>query len=133
MRAKTRNVFFALLGVAGLVLKGHYSGPYQQAVHNYGGNIAASFAVYYVVALLPLAFKFRKLLTAGLALAVVELFEALNGFGVMTNVYDPVDFAANAVGVALALAVDIVTSGISRHPSHRGEQTASGRPGRPAV
>jgi hypothetical protein len=24
MRVKTRNVFFALLGVAGLVLKGHY-------------------------------------------------------------------------------------------------------------
>ena len=46
MRAKTRNVFFALLGVAGLVLEGHYRGPYQQAVHSYGGNIAASFAVY---------------------------------------------------------------------------------------
>jgi len=32
----------------------------------------------------------------------------------MTNVYDPVDFAANAVGIALALAVDLVTSGIGR-------------------
>ena len=126
MRAKTRNVFFALLGVAGLVLKGHYSEPYQQAVHSYGGNIAASFAVYYVVALLPLPPRLTKPLTAGLALAVVELFEALNGFGVMTNVYDCVDFAANAVGIGLALAVDIVTSGISRPPSHYGEQTTSG-------
>ena len=133
MRAKTRNVFFALLGAAGLVLKGHYSGPYQQAVHSYGGNIAASFAVYYVVALLPLPPRFGKLLTAGLALAVVELFEASNGFGVMTNVYDPVDFAANAVGIALALAADIMTSGISRRRSHHGEQTASGMRGRPAV
>jgi hypothetical protein len=113
---KERNVLFALLGVAGLVLKGHYSGPYQQAVHSYGGNIAASFAVYFVVALLPLPLRFRKLLTAGLALLVVELFEALNGFGVMTNVYDQVDFAANAVGVALALAVDIVTSRCIRSP-----------------
>jgi hypothetical protein len=133
MRAKTRNVFFALLGVAGLVLKGHYAGPYQQAVHSYGGNIAASFAVYYVVALLPVAFRFRKLVTAGLALAVVELFEALNGFGVMTNVYDPVDFAANAVGIALALAVDSVMDGIGRRPSHRAARTGSGLGGGPAV
>ena len=133
MRAKTRNVFFALLGVAGLVLMGHYSGPYQQAVHSYGGNITASFAVYYMVALLPLPPRFGKLLTAGLALAVVELFEISNGFGVMTNVYDPVDFTANAVGVALALAVDIVTEGIGRPPSHRGERTGSGMEGRPVA
>ena len=131
MRAKTHNVFFALLGVAGLVLKGHYSGPCQQAVHSYGGNIAASFAVYYVVALLPLPPRFGKLLTASLALAVVELFEASNGFSVMTNVYDPVDFAANAVGIALALAADIITSGISRRQSQHGKQTASGMDGRP--
>ena len=123
MRAKTRKVFFALLGAGMLVLKGHYSGPYQQAVHSYGGNIAASFAVYYVVALLPLPPKFGKLLAAGLALVVVELFEASNGFGVMTNVYDPVDFGANAVGIALALAADIMASGISRRRSHHGEQT----------
>jgi len=133
MRTKARNVFFVLVGVAGLVLKGHYSGPYREAVHSYGGNIAASFAVYYVVTHLPFPSRLRKVLTAGLALAVVELFEALNGFGVMTNVYDYVDFAANAVGIALALAVDIVTSGISRPPSHHGEQTASGMRGRPAV
>jgi hypothetical protein len=119
MRAKTRNVCFALLGVAGLVLTGHYSGPYQQAVHSYGGNITASFAVYYVVALLPLPPRFEKLLTAGLALAVVELFEISNGFGVMTNVYDPVDFAANAVGIALALAVDSATEGIGRPLTRR--------------
>lgn len=44
---------------------------------------------------------------AALALAVVELFEITGGFGVMTNVYDPVDLAANVVGVALALAADV--------------------------
>ena len=109
---KIRSVFFVLLGTAGLVLKGHYSGPCREAVHSYGGNIAASFAVYYIVTILPSPPRFGKLLTAGLALAVVELFEALNGFGVMTNVYDPFDFAANAVGIALALAVDIVIRGI---------------------
>jgi hypothetical protein len=126
MRAEIRSVLFVLLGAAGLVLNGHCSGPYQEAVHSYGGNIAASFAVYYVVTLLPLPLRFRKLLTAGLALLVVELFEALDGFGVMTNTYDQVDFAANAVGVALALAVDIVTSGISRRPSHHADRFRNG-------
>ena len=63
-------------------------------------------------------------MTAGLALTVVELFEASNGFGVMTNQYDQADFAANAVGIALALAVDRVTSGVSRARSHQGERTA---------
>jgi hypothetical protein len=62
---------------------------------------------------------------------VVELFEASNGFGVMTNVYDQVDFAANVVGIALALTVDIVTSGTSRRRSHHNEQAASGMGGRP--
>jgi hypothetical protein len=38
------------------------------------------------------------------------MFEATNGFGVMVNVYDPFDFIANAVGVGLALAVDMIAS-----------------------
>lgn len=125
MRAKTRYLFFDLLGVAGLMLKRHYAGPYQEAVWSYGGNIAASFAMYYVVGLLPLPARFSKPLATGLALLAVELFEATNGFGVMTNVYDPMDFAANAVGVALALAVDIVTSGISRRPRHHADRFGS--------
>ncbi len=103
-----RNVFFVLLGVAGLVLKPHYSGPHQNFVHSYGGNIAASFAAYFVVANLRLHLhsRYGRLLTAAAALLVVELFEVTNGFGVMTNVYDPADLVANAAGVALALAVD---------------------------
>ena len=137
MRATVRNVFFVLVGAAGLVLKGHYSGPLREAVHSYGGNITASFAVYYwsnfMVTLLPLSPRFRKVSTAGLALAVVELFEALNGFGVMMNTYDPFDYAANAGGIALALAVDALTNGVSRPPSDPGEQTASGMQGRPTV
>ena len=49
-------------------------------------------------------------MTAGLALAVVELFEATDGFKVMSNVYDPVDYTANAVGIALALLIDTVAT-----------------------
>ncbi len=108
---KSRTVFFALLGVAGLVLKRHYVGRYRDVVHDYGGNISASFAVYFVLSNLHLhaQSKYRRLWTAAAALLVVDLFEVTDGFGVMTNVYDPVDLVANAVGVALAWAVDAIT------------------------
>lgn len=118
MVMKARNVFFVLLGVAGLVLKGHYSGVHQEAIRSYAGNIAASFSVYYVVAHLPFPSRLRRLSVAGLAFAVVGLFEALDGFGVMTNVYDRADFVANAAGIALALAADCLTSGIGRRLTH---------------
>jgi len=118
--AKIRSVVFALVGVAALVLKPHYSGPYEELVFAYGGNVAASFAVYFIIALLPLAGRFRILLIAGLALLVVELFEATDGFGVMGNVYDPFDFAANVVGVGLALVADIATRPIVNSRSKMG-------------
>lgn len=113
----TRNVLFTLLGVAGLLLKAHYSGPYPELVQSYGGNITASFAVYFILAN-PVSrsprgsssLKFRAPLTAILALAVVELFEATDGFRVMSNTYDPVDYLANAIGIALALLVDAATT-----------------------
>jgi hypothetical protein len=76
------------LGVIALVLKGYYSGSFVETVYSYGGNVSASFAVYFIVGLSTLSWRFRKLLTAGIALRVVELFEVTNGFGVMTNVYD---------------------------------------------
>jgi hypothetical protein len=102
-------VALVLLGVAGLVLKGHYDGPSHDIVRSYAGNIAVSFAVYFVVANLPFPTKLKLPLTVGFALGVVELFEALDGFGVMSNTYDPMDYAANAVGVSLAVAIDLLT------------------------
>jgi hypothetical protein len=39
-------------------------------------------------------------------LLAVTAFELADGFGLMSNVYDPIDLAANAAGVALAWAVD---------------------------
>ena len=131
--SKTRNVFFVLLGVAALVIKRNYSGPFAEIVYSYGGNASASFAVYFVVRILTLGWRYGRLVTASIALLVVELFEATNGFGVMTNVYDPTDFAANAVGIVLALAVDTVASGLSRRRSDQAGQTASGTGGRSAM
>ena len=104
--AIARNVFFVLLGAAALVLKGHYSGPFAETVHSYGGNVSASFAVYFLVGFSTFGRKLGRFAAAGIALLIVELFEATNGFIVMTNVYDGVDFAANLVGVALGLAID---------------------------
>lgn len=44
------------------------------------------------------------------ALFMVESFELTNGFGIMTDVYDPFDYLANALGVALAYFVDVVSA-----------------------
>lgn len=107
-----RNVLFVLLGVTGLVLKGHYSGPFFEMIYRYGGNVSASFAVYFIVGISTLGWRFRKLVIAGIALLVVELFELTNGFGVMSNVYDRADFVANMVGIGLALSIDIAVSKI---------------------
>jgi hypothetical protein len=103
---QVRTVFFVLVCVAILMLKRHYTGPLAEAVHAYVGNISASFAVYFIVNLSAHKWNRGKLVAAGVALLVVELFEATNGYGVMSNVYDQMDFIANAVGVGLALAVE---------------------------
>ena len=119
---KARNVLFVLLGVAALVLKRHYSGPFVEVIFSYSGNVSASFAVYFVVRNLTSGWRYGRLVTAGIALLVVELFEATNGFGVMTNVYDPVDFVANAVGVVLALVLDTLVGLRWRNELDRGSQ-----------
>ena len=116
---KARNVLYVLVGAAALILKKYYAGPGEQLVHNYGGNIAASFAVYFVLLQLPLPAVPKKPVAAGLALVLVELFEAFNGFGVMTNTYDPFDFVANVLGVGLALVVDTTLHFRARAPLAR--------------
>jgi hypothetical protein len=103
---KLRNVGFMFLGIAVLLFKGHYAGPLDEAVHSYAGNVAVSFAVYFLALHVPVYPKFRRLVSAGLAITAVTLFELFDGFGVLSNVYDPMDFVANAGGVFLALAID---------------------------
>ena len=41
-------------------------------------------------------------------------YAAPNGFGFMSNIYDPGDYLANAVGVGLALGVEGITLLASR-------------------
>lgn len=111
---KARNLVLIFLGVIAFLLAGRYNGPQMEIVRAYGGNITVSFAVYFNVTNVVLRLRFRKLATAGIGLAAVDLFEATDGFKVMSNVYDPADYLANAAGIALGLLADAATSGIVR-------------------
>jgi hypothetical protein len=117
-----RNVALAVLGACVLVLKVAYQGPFEEAVYAWAGNLAVSFALYFALLNTTMRWSRPRLYAAGFALLAVEAFEATNGFGVMTNVYDPVDFLANAAGVGLAVVVDVVTA---RAISQRSESIAS--------
>ncbi len=121
--SKVRNVLFVLLGVALLVLKRWYSGPFDEIVQSYLGNLSVSFAVYFLFANLEFPQRFKGVLAAACAATVVELFEAFDGFGIMSNTYDPVDFLVNAIGIAIAFSIDTKLSG--RRASKEKTQTAS--------
>lgn len=110
---RARNTFFVLIGVAGLLAKSWLSDSLPDFAFSYFGNLSVSFAVYYIVRLATLD-KLTRAFCVVIALLIVELFEATNGFGVMTNVYDHLDYVANALGVALAVAVDAVSSHLLR-------------------
>jgi hypothetical protein len=101
-----RNVLFILIGAIFFLLKTQYAGPLEEIVHAYLGNFSVSFAVYFVFANLQFGVKTKRLVAASSAFAVVELFEAFDGFGVMSNTYDPIDFFVNAVGIAVAFWLD---------------------------
>lgn len=87
-------------------------------VQDYGGNVAASFAAFFVLKLPHLRGGFRLAGAASLALLASELFEATNGFGFMRNTYDPGDYLANAIGVTLALGVEGIMLLVSRLQSN---------------
>ena len=101
--SRRMDLLLVLLGVLGLLAKRHIA---SGLVHSYGGNFAASFATVFLLKLPSVPKRFRSAAAAVLALVAVELFEATNGFGVMTNTFDPADYLANAVGVAFAVLVD---------------------------
>ena len=119
----TRNVPFSvvmvLLGVVGLVTKRHWGGPAGELIWAYWGNVTASFSVFFIVALVPHFRRLGRLAIVAIALLVVELFELTNGFGVMSNVYDPVDLIANVVGVSLAFLADTVLARARANRSSR--------------
>lgn len=105
-----RNVGFVLVGVAAMLLKARYSAQLPEPIRNGGGNAAGSFAVYFMIGSSALGRRFGRLGTVFLALLAVQSFEATDGFGVMTNTYDPMDYMANVVGIGIAVAVDLATA-----------------------
>lgn len=105
---KIRDVSLILGGAIVLVFKSEYAGPIEPLVHAYFGNLAVSFSLYFLALQIPLQHKFKKFISAGIALVVVELFEVLDGFGIMSNTYDPIDLIANVAGVTVALALDTI-------------------------
>lgn len=108
-RLYTRNILMVLAGVAGLLAKRWAAGFLGELAYSYLGNLTVSFAVYFLVSIIPLA-RMNRLTIAVIAIVAVESFELTNGFGIMTNVYDPFDYLANALGIALAFLVDVVSA-----------------------
>ena len=108
-RMTARNVSFALLGAAALVLKHSYTGVGERVVLAYAGNFVVSFALYFAFLGAMLRFRYPRLIAAVVVFAVVTAFEVTDGFGVMANVYDTVDIAANAGGIGFAVLVDMVS------------------------
>jgi len=104
-----RDVVLVLAAVAALVLKSSYHGPLAGLVHDYGGNFAVSFAVYFLAVIAASRHGVGRVTAAAAALLAVEAFEVADGFRVMSNVYDPLDLVANAAGIGIALAVDVLT------------------------
>ena len=104
-----RNVLFVLAAMVVFLLKQHYHGPLSGIFHDYGGNFVVSFAVYFIASLAAFRHGWGRWVIVAAALLAVDGFEITDGFGVMSNVYDPLDLLANAAGIGLALAVDRLT------------------------
>ena len=113
-RARVYDVLFVLLGVLALVAKKQVAWSCCDMVQNYGGNVAGSFAAFFLFKFPVLPSRFRIAGAAALALLAAESFEATNGFGFMSNTYDPGDYLANAVGVGLAVGVQWIVFVIPR-------------------
>jgi len=121
---QTRNLLFILLGVMVLVFKRQYGGPFAELFYRHGSNFSVSFAVYFIAQLGFYSLPYPRLISAVGALLAVELFELTNGFGVMSNVYDPWDYLANVLGIGLALGIDLL---INRSLKKRGMEPVTGK------
>jgi len=112
-----RNVLFVALAIALFLSKQRYSGPFQDLIHSYAGNVTVSFALYFVfLKLCMTSARYGRFIAAAAVLLCVESFEVFNGFGIMANTFDPFDMLANAVGAGCALGLDALLSQYhSRH------------------
>jgi hypothetical protein len=103
-----RNLLMILVGVICLLLKHWIAKSLGDLAFSYVGNLSASFAVYFLISMLPIR-NMTWLMNAIIALLIVENFELTNGFGIMSNVYDPWDYLANIIGIGIAASVDVAS------------------------
>lgn len=121
-RSALRNLLFALPAIVLFLLKKQYAGPFQELIHSYAGNVTVSFALYFVfLKLCMMSPRFGRFVAATVVLVCVESFELFDGFGFMSNTYDPFDLLANAIGVGFALSLDTT---LSRNRSQKPEPGA---------
>ena len=99
---RLRDLLMVLVGVAFLLTKRWLAKSLGDLAFSYVGNLSGSFAVYFILSIAARP-KLPRVMIAVIALPIVELFELTDGFGIMTNVYDPFDYLANALGISLAL------------------------------
>ena len=112
---RVRYVLFVLLGVAGLLGKSWLSSDLPEFVFSYTGNLAVSFSVYFIVRLATEG-RLHQILSAAVAMLIVGIFEVTDGFGVMANVYDLIDLLADALGIIIAVSVDVIADRENRTP-----------------
>jgi hypothetical protein len=118
---RLRSIILVLVGVSGLLIKRWLSTSLGEMAYCYLGNVSISFSVYYLVSLAARG-RFNRVVYAVIALIAVESFELADGFGIMSNVYDPNDLIANAIGVAIALVVDVILIGLVFNSVKLGKQ-----------
>jgi hypothetical protein len=111
----SRNLMFVLLGVAVFLAKPYYHGPFEEFVHSYAGNFFVSFSVYFLASIVCSRIGQGEFSAFMCALVAVEAFEITNGFGVMSNVFDPFDLIANPAGIIAALAVEFFSRPLNSH------------------
>lgn len=113
---KIRCVLLVMAGTVVFLFLDHYQGPYAGTVRGQGGNVAVSFSLYFLLLIPFWRTRSPRIMAAIAALAAVQLFEATNGFGVMGNVHDPLDYLANALGIGAALGIDALMDLSDRRP-----------------
>ena len=98
------------VGLLHFVTGSHYQGPYPVFVNGYMIDILLPFAAYFLLVPRKLA-PLRSWLTKGLLVfgvgASVEIAQFF-GIPILGRTFDPLDFVMYGLGVALAVACDVV-------------------------
>ena len=84
MNLRKRNVLMVLVGVTALLIKSWFQDFPCSLARDYLGNVAASFAIFFLIAIAA-APKLHRIWVAVIALTIVEAIELTDGYGVMTK------------------------------------------------